>query len=50
MKKRTIKSLAINKNTISKFNHLHKLKGGNGSETSCLCGPSQCECLADESF
>ena len=44
MKKRQLKSLAFNKNTISKFDHLNKIKGGNRSDTSCLCGPSQCDC------
>ncbi len=47
MKKRTIKSLEINKSTISKFTH-----GGavgvrypvNTSNTSCLCIDTVCEC------
>ncbi|WP_162820104.1 hypothetical protein [Kordia sp. SMS9] len=44
MKKRTIKSLAIHKNTISKFNYVDTLKGGNTSHTSCLCMDTMCEC------
>lgn len=44
MKKRVIKNLEINKKTISKFDHLHKVKGGNRSHTSCLCMDTMCEC------
>jgi len=45
MKKRRIKSLAINKKTISKFSAIEKLKGGTGtSKTSCLCINTACEC------
>jgi hypothetical protein len=45
MKKRKFKSLVLSKKTISTFNHLDALKGGNTSNTSCLCGPSECECI-----
>lgn len=44
MKKRAIKSLSLSKNTISKFDHIEKIKGGNRSHTSCLCMQSECEC------
>jgi hypothetical protein len=45
MKKRHIKNLALSKKTISSLKFSENIKGGNGSNTSCLCGPSQCECL-----
>ena len=44
MKKRAIRNLTFNKNTISKFDYLHKVKGGNRSNTSCLCMDTVCEC------
>jgi len=44
MKKRKFKSLAFNKNTISTFDQLHKIQGGNRSQTSCLCMDTMCEC------
>jgi len=47
MKKRQIKSLALCKKTISSFNYVDRIKGGNRSHTSCLCGPSQCDCDTD---
>ncbi|MFK7750670.1 MAG: hypothetical protein AB8B65_19925 [Kordia sp.] len=51
MKKSTIKNLAINKKTISKFNAIEKLKGGrNTSYTSCLCIDTVCECEMDTPF
>ena len=51
MKKRTIKSLAINKKTISKFSAIEKLNGGrNTSKTSCLCMDTVCECEMDRPF
>ncbi|QHI36219.1 hypothetical protein IMCC3317_15780 [Kordia antarctica] len=50
MKKRAIKNLAFRKSIISKFDHVEKIKGGNRSETSCLCGPSQCDCIAEDTM
>jgi hypothetical protein len=51
MKKRAIKSLAINKKTISKFSAIEKLKGGrNTSHTSCLCIDTACECDGETPF
>ncbi len=47
MKKRTIKSLAIHKNTIAKFTQQDALKGGNYSETSCKCAYSMCDCALE---
>lgn len=47
MKKRTIKSLAINKKTISTFAYVENVKGGGlppTSETSCLCMDTMCKC------
>ncbi|WP_156168972.1 hypothetical protein [Kordia jejudonensis] len=47
MKKRHMKSLALCKRTISSLKFTENIKGGNTSKTSCLCGPSECECLQD---
>ena len=46
MKKKKLnhRGLRLNKNTVSSLES-ENIKGGNGSNTSCLCGPSQCECL-----
>ena len=44
MKKRTIKSLAINKSTISTFLHVNGGINNNTSKTSCLCIDTICEC------
>ena len=48
MKKRQIKSLELCKKTISSFKFIERIKGGNTSETSCLCGPTECDILGGD--
>lgn len=47
MKKRQLKNLALCKRTISSLKFTDSIKGGNTSKTSCLCGPSECDCDPD---
>ncbi len=44
MKKKINKRLIFKKRTVSKLEILDQIRGGNNSETSCLCQETVCEC------